>query len=75
MEIGERVAKIESVIPTLSTREDLVRESGLLRTEIGGLRTEMHREFTSQTWRLIGAMLTFGSLLTATVYFIARNVH
>lgn len=90
MDLSERVAKIEAVIPTLSTREDLVRESGLLRTdlergisglrtdmgrEISGLRTEMHKEFTAQTWRIIGAMITFGSLLTAAVYFVARNVH
>jgi hypothetical protein len=34
----------------------------------------MHREFTAQTWRIVGAMLTFGGLLSAAVFFIARNV-
>ena len=34
----------------------------------------MHKEFTAQTWRIIGAMLTFGALLSAAVFFIARNV-
>lgn len=68
MELIERVVKIESVIPTLATKEDLVRE-------IGGLRTELHKEIGAQTWRIIGATLTFGAMLTAAVFFIARNVH
>jgi len=58
-----RVAKLESVVPTLATKVDLA-----------DLRTEMHKEFNAQTWRIIGAMLTFGGLLSAAVFFIARNV-
>lgn len=73
-----RLAKLEATIPTLATREDLVREFTGTRTEmhreVAGLRAEMHREFNSQTWRIIGAMLTFGGLLSAAVFFIARNV-
>lgn len=59
----QRVANLEAIIPTLATKVDLA-----------DLRAEMHREFTAQTWRIIGAMLTFGGLLSAAVYFIARNV-
>ena len=62
-----RVAKLEAVVPTLATREDL-------HTKLAELRVEMHREFTAQTWRIVGAMLTAGALLTAAVFFIARNV-
>lgn len=58
-----RVAKLEAIAPTLATKMDLA-----------DLRTEMHKEFTAQTWRIIGAMLTFGALLSAAVFFIARNV-
>lgn len=70
-----RVAKLEAVVPTLATKMDLAE----LRTELvrveGSIRADMHKEFTMQTWRIIGAMLTFGGLLSAAVFFIARNVH
>lgn len=58
-----RVAKLEAIVPTLATKIDLA-----------DLRAEMHKEFTAQTWRIIGAMLTFGALLSTAVFFIARNV-
>lgn len=60
--------KLETLVPTLATKEDLTRE-------ILTLRAEMHKEFTAQTWRIIGAMLTFGSLLSAAVFFITKNAH
>lgn len=66
-DMEKRLAKLEALAPTLATKEDLMRE-------VAGLRVEMHREFTAQTWRIVGAMLTFGGLLSAAVFFIARNV-
>lgn len=60
----QRVAKLEAIVPTLATKVDLA-----------DLRTEMHRDFTAQTWRIVGAMVTYGTLLCAAVFFIARNVH
>lgn len=59
-----RLAKLEAVAPTLSTKEDLLR-----------LEVKLHQEINAQTWRIIGAMITFGGLLVATTFFIARNVH
>lgn len=38
MRLHERVTKIEAVLPTLATKEDLARE-------VGGLRSDMHLEF------------------------------
>lgn len=77
MDISDRVTKIETVLPTLATKEDLVREVGGLRTEmhkeIGGL----HKEMTSQTWRIItwvtGLFMTLGSGMVAATYFIAKH--
>lgn len=84
-----RIAKLEAVIPTLATKEDLMREFTALKLEIiggdgairadmakmdGSIRTDMHKEFTVQTWRIIGAMLTFGAMLSTAVFFIARYV-
>lgn len=58
-----RVAKLEAIVPTLATKLDLAE-----------LRAEIHKEFTAQTWRIIGAMFSCGALLSAAVFFIARNV-
>lgn len=73
-----RISKLEALIPTLATKEDLMRETSAVKLEIcridGSIRTDMHKEFTVQTWRIIGAMLTFGTLLTTAVFFIARYV-
>ena len=68
MELLERVIKIEAALPTLATKEDLARE-------IGGLRTELHREIGAQTWKVVSFVTGFGALLTAAVFFIARNIH
>lgn len=70
MDISERVTKIEAVLPTLATKEDLVRE-------VGSLRAEFHKELTSQTWRIItwvtGVFVTISGALVTTTYFIAKH--
>lgn len=60
----ERIIKLEAAVQTLATREDLA-----------AMRSEMHKEFTAQTWKLITWTTTLGAALVAAVYFIARNVH
>ena len=41
-------------------------------------RSEIHKEFTAQTWRIItyvtGLFITVGSALVAATYFIAKHV-
>ena len=89
MELLERVIKIESALPALSSREHVTQEVGALHTElhkevgalrtelhkeIGSLRSELHKSLNDQTWKIIGTMITFGTLLSAIVYYIARNV-
>jgi hypothetical protein len=69
----ERVAKLEATAEKTAERLAAI-EKELLRVE-GSIRADMHKEFTAQTWRIVGAMLTFGGLLSAAVFFIARNVH
>ena len=63
-----RLAKLEAVIPTLSTKEDLVRE-------VGSVRTEIHKEINAQTWRLVTFVTGFGTALVAATYFVAKYVH
>ena len=55
------------------TRDRLTRIEARLDTF--ATREDLHKEIGSQTWRIVGAMLTFGTLLTGIMYFIARNVH
>ena len=57
----DRLARIEA---TMATREDVLK-----------LETRMHEEFHKQTWRFVGAVVTFGGVAISAVYFIARNVH
>lgn len=61
----ERITKIETILPTLATREDLIREP---RT----LRAEMHKEFTAQTWKIIGLFTTSSGALVGIMYYIAK---
>lgn len=67
-ESRDRLARIETKLDAFATKEDLARAEGTIRADF-------HKEMTVQTWRIIGAMLTFGSMLTAIVYFVSRNVH
>ena len=66
MDLSDRVSKIEAVLPTLATKEDLVRE-------VGSLRAEMHREFVAQTWRFVTFTTTVATALVGAVYYIARH--
>ena len=68
-----RITKLEALAEKTSERLHGI-EREILRVD-GSIRADMHKEFTAQTWRIVGAMLTFGGLLSAAVFFIARNVH
>lgn len=37
-------------------------------------KEDLHKAINDQTWKIIGAMITLGTLLSAIVFFIARNV-
>lgn len=66
-----RVAKLEGFAQ--DTRDRLARIE--TRMDTFATKEDLQRELLAQTWRVIGAMLTFGTLLTGIVYYIARNVH
>ncbi|WP_176399019.1 coiled-coil domain-containing protein [Pandoraea sp. PE-S2T-3] len=65
MRLHERVTKIEAVLPTLATKEDLAREVGTLRSEMhqgfakvnlefGKVRQEMSGEFAKVRQEMSG---------------------
>ena len=62
-----RVAKLEAVIPTLATKEDVLST----KADILRLEAKLHQELHSLTWKLIGTCAG----LVAVVYFLARTIH
>jgi hypothetical protein len=66
--MDNRLTKIEAIIPTLATREDLAR----LETRMEGA---IHREINTLTWRLMIFVVTLLPTLFAAVFYVARNVH
>ena len=76
-----RIAKLESIaekngtqLATLEKDVAVIKSNYATKEDLARVEGAMHKEFTAQTWRIIGAMLTFGALLSAAVFFIARNV-
>lgn len=56
----------------LDARDRLVRLE--TKIDMAATREDLHKEIGSQTWRIVGAMLTIGAAMSAAVFFIARNV-
>ena len=66
--MDSRLTRIEALIPTLATREDLARFETRMETTI-------HREISTLTWRLLIFLVTFLPGVFAGVFYVARNVH
>lgn len=66
-----RVAKLESA------SQQVLLDLAAMRSDSKHYATkeDLHRELHASSWRIIGAMLTFGTFLVAVTYYIARNVH
>lgn len=65
-----RLAKLEEFAQ--QTRDRLTR----IETKLDSFATkeDLHKAINDQTWKIIGAMITLGTLLSGIVYFVARNV-
>ena len=85
-----RLTKLEALIPTLATREDLLKTKNELREDllktrdqlevsIQKLETTMHSEMTKQTWMFIkwmtGLLVTLLPSLIAATFYIARYIN
>lgn len=66
-----RVAKLED--SAQETRDRLTRIE--TRLDAFATREDLHKAINDQTWKIIGAVITLGTLLSGIVFFIARNVH
>jgi hypothetical protein len=71
-----RIARIEAIIPTLATREDLAHLEGRMRSAIQNVESTLHQELTSQTWLIVklvsGLLVTLLPSLMAATFYIAR---
>ncbi len=65
-----RVAALEQ--SAQETRDRLARIEARLDTF--ATREDLHKAINDQTWKIVGAMITLGTLLSGIVFFIARNV-
>jgi hypothetical protein len=64
-----RLTRLEAIIPTLATREDLACLESRLNASIGRVETTLHSEMTKQTWRIIALLAgMLPSLFAAAVY-------
>ena len=64
-----RLARLEALIPSLATREDLACLETRMTTAISRVETTLHAEMTKLTWRIVMLLVVLlPSLLAATVY-------
>jgi hypothetical protein len=71
-----RITRIEAIIPTLATREDLACLEGRMHSAIQNVENTLHKELTNQTWLIVkwvsGLLVTLLPSLTAATFYIAR---
>ena len=64
-----RLTRLEAIIPTLATREDLACLESRINASIGRVETTLHSEMTKQTWRIIALLAgLLPSLFAAAIY-------
>ena len=78
-----RVAKLEAVMATVATREDLARLEGKLHPEISAIQRDMsgihhdingiHQAVNAQTWKILSTWICTSTLLVSVTYYFAKN--
>ena len=76
-----RIAKLESLAEKTSERlirieakQDDFAKHYATTEDLALLKADVYKAMNEQTWKIIGAMITFGTLLSGIVFYIARNV-
>ena len=80
-EMQARIAKLESLAEKTSERlirieakQDDFAKHYATKEDLALLKADVYKAMNEQTWKIIGAMITFGTLLSGIVFYIARNV-
>jgi len=64
-----RLTRLEALIPTLATREDLARLETRMSASIARVETTLHSEMSKLTWRIMALLAgLLPSLFAAAVY-------
>lgn len=70
----QRVAKLEVLAEKTGERlAALERDVSIIKSNYA-TREDLYKAINDQTWKIIGVTITFGTLLSGVVFFIARNV-
>lgn len=74
-----RITRLEAIIPTLATREDLAQLESRMNSAIQKVETTLNKELTNQTWLIVkwmsGLLVTLLPSLFAAVFYVARYMH
>ena len=80
-DMESRIAKLESLAEKTSERlirieakQDDFAKHYATKEDLALLKADVYKAMNEQTWKIIGAMITFGTLLSGIVFYIARNV-
>jgi hypothetical protein len=77
--MATRVTRLEAIIPTLATLEDLAHLEGRINEAIQKVETTLHQELTNQTWLIVkwlpGLLVTLLPSLFAAVFYVVRDTH
>jgi hypothetical protein len=67
-----RLTRLEALIPTLATREDLACLESRMNASIGRVETTLHSEMTKQTWRIISLLAGLLPPLFAAAIYVTK---
>jgi len=71
-----RVAKLEAVMATVATREDLARLEVKLHCEISAIHRDVariHETVSGQTWKILSTLICTSTLLVSVTYYLTKN--
>ena len=78
-----RVTKLEAVMATVATREDLsrleiklYREISAIQRDVSGIHryiNRIHQALNAQTWKILLTWICTSTLLVSVTYYFAKN--
>jgi len=69
-----RLTRLESIMPSLSTREDLACLETRINVSIGRVEKTLHREMTKLTWRIVALLAGLLPSLFAAAVFVSKHL-
>lgn len=78
-----RVTKLEAIMATVATREDISRLEAKLYCEISAIQCDVsgihrdinriHQALNAQTWKILLTLIYTSTLLVSVTYYFAKN--